>query len=87
MQEMNREWSIYILQCADGSLYCGVTNDLENRLAKHNTGAASKYTRSRLPVTVAAVRGNLTKSHAFRLEHHIKKLPARKKIEALKFRL
>ena len=80
---MNTDWSTYILQCADGSFYCGVTNDLENRLAKHNQGAASKYTRSRLPATVAAVRSNLTKSHAFRLEHSIKKLPAAKKIEAL----
>ena len=80
---MKTDWSTYILQCADGSFYCGVTNNLENRLARHNEGSASKYTRSRLPVTVAAVRSNLTKSHAFRLEHYIKKLPARKKIEAL----
>lgn len=81
---MKADWSTYILQCADGSFYCGVTNDLENRLAKHNQGAASKYTRSRLPVTIVAVRGDLTKSHAFRLEYSIKKLPAFKKIEALK---
>jgi len=81
---MKTDWTTYILQCADGSFYCGVTNDMENRLAKHNQGAASKYTRSRLPVTIAAARGNLTKSHAFRLEHYIKKLPASNKIEALK---
>ena len=81
---MKTDWTTYILQCADGSFYCGVTNNLENRLAKHNQGAASKYTRSRLPVKVAAFRANLTKSHAFRLEHTIKKMPAQKKIKALK---
>lgn len=75
-RRMKTDWSTYILQCADGSFYCGVTNNLGNRLARHNEGSASKYTRSRLPVTVAAICSNLTKSHAFRLEHYIKKLPA-----------
>lgn len=40
----------YLLRCADGSLYCGWTNDLQKRFAAHNAGTASKYTRSRLPV-------------------------------------
>jgi len=65
-------------------LYCGVTKDLENRLKKHNQGIASKYTRSRLPVEVAAVQQNLTKSEAYKIEYQIKKLPARMKISTLK---
>jgi putative endonuclease len=54
-------WSVYLLKCADQSLYCGVTTDLEVRLQKHNQGTASRYTRARRPVTLAAVRENLEK--------------------------
>ena len=79
-----KEWQVYLLECADRSLYCGVTKNLETRLLKHNEGVASKYTRSRLPVKLVAVRKDLTKSNALKLEHQIKKLPAGKKISALK---
>jgi len=78
-----QNWQVYLLRCSDSSLYCGVTNDLESRLLKHNKGTASKYTRSRLPVELVAVRKELTKSKAFKLEYQIKKLPAVKKIHAL----
>jgi predicted GIY-YIG superfamily endonuclease len=47
-------WVTYVLECSDGSLYCGVTTSLERRLAQHNQGVASRYTRSRLPVHVVA---------------------------------
>jgi len=57
---LDRDWSTYLLKCSDGSLYCGVTKDMENRLIKHNEGTASKYTRSRLPVKLAAAKGHLT---------------------------
>lgn len=75
-----KNWSVYLLRCYDNSLYCGVTNNIENRLLKHNEGTGSKYTRSRLPVKLAAIKDNLTKSEAYKLECHIKKLPAGKKI-------
>jgi putative endonuclease len=77
-------WSVYLLECADRSLYCGVTIDLEARLLKHNQGTASRYTRSRRPVVLAAVRENLEKSEAFKLEYQIKQLPAGRKIAVLK---
>ena len=77
-------WSVYLLECADKSLYCGVTTDLDTRLLKHNQGTASRYTRARRPVTLAAVRENLEKSAAFKLEYRIKQLPAGQKIAALK---
>ncbi len=77
-------WSVYLLRCADNSLYCGVTTDLAARLQKHNQGTASRYTRSRRPVTLAAFRDNLDKSVAFKLEYRIKQLPADRKITALK---
>lgn len=43
-------WFVYMVECSDGSLYTGVTNDLERRLQEHNEGTASRYTRSRRPV-------------------------------------
>nr|NJM03247.1 GIY-YIG nuclease family protein [Desulfobacula sp.] len=79
-------WSVYLLKCADNSLYCGVTTDIGLRISKHNRGKASKYTRARLPVEVVAVKGNLMKGEAFRLEYQIKQLPARKKRSALENR-
>ena len=78
-----KNWSVYLLTCADDSLYCGVTTDFKTRLAKHNQGIASKYTRARLPVECAALRGRLTKTEAYQLEYRIKKVPKNKKIRML----
>jgi putative endonuclease len=78
-----KSWSVYLLKCSDNSLYCGVTKDIETRLLKHNQGTASKYTRARLPVELAAAHENLSKSEAYKLEYRIKKLPADRKISAL----
>ncbi len=80
---LNKTWSVYLLKCSDNSFYCGVTNNLEHRLIKHNKGIASKYTRARLPVELATVINNLTKSEAYKIEYRVKKLPASKKIAAL----
>jgi len=79
-----KDWSVYLLRCMDNSLYCGITKDIKTRLLKHNQGTASKYTRSRLPVELVAVSGNLTKSEAYKLEYRIKKMPANKKIKTLR---
>ena len=46
-------WTVYLLKCADGTLYCGCTNNLTKRLAAHNRGQGAKYTRSRRPVALA----------------------------------
>ncbi|MGE4293353.1 MAG: GIY-YIG nuclease family protein [Desulfovibrio sp.] len=76
-------WFVYLLECADGTLYCGVTTDLERRLAEHNAGTGAKYTRSRRPVRMAARCACADKSAALRLEMTIKKLPKNKKLAAL----
>ena len=81
--DLNKTWSVYLIKCSDNSLYCGVTNNLEHRLIKHNKGIASKYTRARLPVELTAFINNLTKSEAYKIEYWVKKLPASKKITAL----
>ncbi|MFA5906611.1 MAG: GIY-YIG nuclease family protein [Desulfobacula sp.] len=78
-----KSWSVYLLKCSDNSLYCGVTKDIESRLLKHNQGTASKYTRTRLPVELAAVHKNFSKSEAYKLEYRIKKMSADKKISVL----
>jgi putative endonuclease len=79
-----RDWVVYLLKCADGSYYCGVTNDLKKRLLKHNEGKASKFTRGRLPVKLAATSGPLTKSEAMRKEYMVKQLPKAQKRRAVK---
>lgn len=77
-------WSVYLLRCSDGALYCGVTNDLKKRLKTHNEGKASKFTRGRLPVKLAAVSGLLSKSEAMRKEYRIKRLPKSEKRKAVR---
>jgi putative endonuclease len=67
-------WLVYILRCSDGSLYTGITNDLPKRLKAHATGRASKYTRSRLPVTLAYQEAQKSKSAALKREAAIKRL-------------
>ncbi|MDP2783572.1 MAG: GIY-YIG nuclease family protein [Sulfurimicrobium sp.] len=67
-------WHCYLLECADGTLYTGITNDLEKRLAAHNGGTASKYTRSRLPVRQVYAEAHPDRSTASRREAEIKKL-------------
>jgi putative endonuclease len=71
---------VYLLRCADGSLYCGWTTDLERRLAAHRAGRASRYTRARLPVELAAALPVADRSAALREEARIKRLPRAAKL-------
>src|SRR4051794_8271592 len=77
---MNHPWIVYLLRCSDGSLYTGITNDLERRLASHNAGRASRYTRSRLPVKVVHTQPVRGRGAALRLEIRIKRLPRAEKL-------
>ena len=74
-----RLWVVYLIQCSDGSLYCGITNNLKNRLIAHSSGRGAKYTRSRRPVELVAASPEMTKSDALKLEYRVKQLPASKK--------
>ena len=71
---------VYLLRCADDSLYCGWTTDLERRLAAHAAGTASRYTRSRRPVELAARFPAADRSAALREEARIKRLPRAAKL-------
>ena len=72
-----RDWCVYLLTCADGTLYCGVTKDLPRRLDMHNGRRAggARYTRGRRPVTLTAFTQGLTQGEALRLEARVKKAP------------
>ncbi len=72
-------WLVYLLRCADGSLYTGITNDLARRLRAHESGRGSRYTRSRLPVEPVWTRPCASRGEALRLEARIKRLPAARK--------
>jgi putative endonuclease len=82
---MNAEnkWLVYLLRCADGSYYCGCTNDLKKRVRLHNEGKGARYTRGRGPVIVLATREGLSKSQACKLELKVKKRARHLKIQAL----
>ena len=70
---------VYLLRCADGTLYCGWSTDPDRRLRQHRAGTASRYTRSRLPVELAWTAQFETRSDAMREEARIKRLSAAEK--------
>jgi putative endonuclease len=72
---------VYLLRCADDSLYCGWTTDVRRRLAAHRAGRASRYTRSRCPVELAAVIEVADRSAALREEARIKRLSRALKLQ------
>jgi putative endonuclease len=74
-------WLCYILLCADGTLYTGVTNGLDKRLLAHNAGTAAKYTRTRRPVELAFMEVCADKSAALKREMAIKALSRAEKLE------
>ena len=73
-------WTFYLLRCADGSLYAGIARDLAARVETHNAGRGAKYTRARLPVTVAWSRGRQHPTDARRLEYALKRLTRAEKL-------
>ena len=76
-------WHVYLLRCADGSLYAGATNDLQRRLATHAAGKGAAYTRARLPVELVWSEPAADRGAALRREAALKKLPRRRKLELL----
>ncbi|MFA5936114.1 MAG: GIY-YIG nuclease family protein [Patescibacteria group bacterium] len=72
-------WTVYILRCSDGSLYTGITTNLEARLAKHNDGTGAKYTRSKRPVHLVWSERKRNEGNARKREAALKKLTKREK--------
>lgn len=76
----NDNWSIYIVQCNDGTLYTGITKDINRRLEEHNDKTGAKYTRSRGPVKLVYEEQVNSRSDALKREYQIKALPLPKKV-------
>lgn len=78
---MEKQWVLYILECRDGTLYTGITDDLQRRLKAHNAGKGAKYTRGRGPVTLRYQELCADHSHALRREMEVKRLKRGEKLE------
>jgi predicted GIY-YIG superfamily endonuclease len=77
---MGQKWWVYIIECGDGSLYTGITTDVERRFEEHARGRGARYTRGRGPLKVVHTETSGTKSEALRRELAIKAMsPARKR--------
>lgn len=81
---MASDWYMYVLCCADDSLYTGITTDPERRLHEHNhTRRGARYTRARRPVELVALWTHRDRSEAARAEHAFKQLDRAEKLERI----
>lgn len=79
-------WFVYIVECSDGTLYCGITCDIDRRINEHNglQPGGARYTRSRRPVRLVSSAIFENRSEASRAEYKIKKIRKDKKVQTLK---
>ena len=80
---MDKSWELYILRCCDGTLYTGITTDVDRRLEEHRTGKGAKYTRGRGPLELVYQEVCGDKSTALKREAEIKKLPRTEKMKLI----
>jgi len=73
-----------MLECADGSIYTGITNDVKERVARHNAGKGAKYTKARRPVVLKAKWKHKDKSEAAKAEYAFKQLTREEKLKMIK---
>lgn len=76
-------WHVYMLRCSDGTLYTGITVDLERRLQAHMRGTAAKYTRSRLPVELAYQERQSDRSRALKREAALRRVTRADKLKLI----
>lgn len=76
-------WTVYILECADSSLYTGITRDLERRLDEHSKGKGAKYTKHRGPFRVVFTEGQDTRGQALKREATIKSMKQEAKLRLI----
>jgi putative endonuclease len=77
-------WFVYLVECSDGTLYCGISNDVDKRIDKHNTKKGAKYTSTRTPVRLVYKEKADDRSSASKREYVIKKLSRDKKLLLIK---
>ena len=73
-------WWLYLLECADGTWYAGISTDVDARLAAHAAGTGARYTRGRGPLRLLAIRAYPDRASASRAEWRLKRLPRRRKL-------
>ncbi len=76
-------WFVYMVECIDGTIYTGISNNVEERIIKHNSGKGARYTRSRRPVSLKALWSYVNKSEASKAEYAFKKLSKDEKIRLI----
>ena len=76
-----KQWVVYILECGDGTLYTGITDRLQHRLAAHRAGKGAKYTKGRGPLVLRYLEDCIDHSEALRREFAIKRLTKKEKWE------
>lgn len=84
LQNIMGNWAVYIVRCADDTLYIGISNDVGKRIAAHNAGKGAKYTKPRLPVALAYCEDAEDRSTASKREAVLKKLTRREKLVLIK---
>ena len=77
---MDKTWYLYILECGDGTLYTGITDDVERRLAQHSAGKGAKYTRGRGPLKLVYREACGTHSDALKREHAVHRMTRQEKL-------
>ena len=80
MSESKSSWFVYIVRCSDGTLYTGITTDLQKRVTAHNSKRGAKYTSTRTPVTLVWSQPSESRSTASKEEHRIKQLSRTEKL-------
>ena len=80
----DEQWIVYLLRCADWTLYTGIAKDVNRRCGQHNVGTASRYTRSRLPVRLVFREAHVSRSSAPKREAAIKALSRRQKLSLIR---
>lgn len=84
MTKSTDQWHVYMLECSDKTIYVGITNNLEARVAKHNIGKGAKYTRGRTPVKLRISWVYESKAEAAKEEYRLKQLSRVEKLELLR---
>jgi putative endonuclease len=82
--DQKNKYYLYVLECNDSTLYTGYTNDVERRVAVHNSGKGAKYTKARVPVTCVFHQQFETKSEAMKAEYAFKKLTRKQKLDYIR---
>lgn len=80
---MNKSWYLYILECRDGTLYTGITDDVERRLAQHNAGKGAKYTRGRGPLKLVYQENCGGHSEASKREYAVHRMTRQEKLKLI----